>query len=35
MERLREPPAQALAIKIDPVEELLKEYPELGAFGTE
>ncbi len=35
MERLREPPEQALVIKIDPVEELLKEYPELGAFGTE
>jgi hypothetical protein len=34
-ERLREPPKPALVIKIDPVEELLKEWPELGAFGTE
>jgi hypothetical protein len=35
VERLREPPEPALVIKIDPVEELLREYPELGAFGTE
>jgi hypothetical protein len=35
LERLRELPEPALVIKIDPVEELLKEYPELGAFGTE
>jgi hypothetical protein len=35
VERLREPPELALVIKIDPVEELLKEWPELGAFGTE
>jgi hypothetical protein len=35
VERLREPPEPALVIKIDPVEELLKEWPELGAFGTE
>jgi hypothetical protein len=35
LERLREPPEQALAIKIDPVEELLREYPELQAFGVE
>jgi len=35
VERLREPPEPALVVKIDPVEELLKEYPELGAFGTE
>jgi hypothetical protein len=35
VERLGEPPEPALAIKIDPVEELLKEYPELGAFSTE
>ena len=35
LERLREPPEPALVIKIDPVEELLKEYPELEAFGTE
>jgi hypothetical protein len=35
LERLREPPEPALVIKIDPVEELLQEWPELGAFGTE
>jgi hypothetical protein len=35
VERLREPPELALVIKIDPVEELLQEWPELGAFGTE
>ncbi len=35
MERLRELPEPVLVIKIDPVEELLKEWPELGAFGTE
>jgi hypothetical protein len=35
VERMGEPPEQALVVKIDPVEELLKEYPELGAFGTE
>ncbi len=35
VERLREPPEPALIIKIDPVEELLKEYPELQAFGVE
>jgi hypothetical protein len=35
VERLREPPEPVLVIKIDPVEELLKEWPELGAFGTE
>jgi hypothetical protein len=35
LERLREPPEPALVIKIDPVEELLKEYPELQAFGVE
>jgi hypothetical protein len=32
---LREPPEPALVIKIDPVEELLREWPELGAFGVE
>ncbi len=31
VERLREPPKPPP----DPVEELLKEWPELGAFGTE
>jgi hypothetical protein len=35
LERLREPPEPVLVIKIDPVEELLQEWPELGAFGTE
>jgi hypothetical protein len=35
LERLREPPEPALVIRIDPVEELLREYPELGTFGTE
>jgi hypothetical protein len=35
LERLREPPEPALVIKIDPVEELLREWPELGAFGTD
>jgi hypothetical protein len=32
---MREPPELALVIKIDPVEELLREWPELEAFGTE
>ncbi len=35
LERMREPPEPALVVKIDPVEELLKEWPELGAFGVE
>jgi hypothetical protein len=35
VERLREPPEPALVIKIDPVEELLREWPELGAFSVE
>jgi len=35
VERLREPPQQALVIKIDPVEELLRERPELEAFGVD
>jgi len=35
VERLREPPEPALVIKINPVEELLKEYPELSAFGVD
>jgi hypothetical protein len=35
LERLREPPEPALVIKIDPVEELLREWPELEAFGLE
>jgi hypothetical protein len=35
VERLREPPEPALVIKIDPVEELLREWPELEVFGVE
>ncbi len=35
LERLREPPEPALVIKIDPVEELLREWPELETFGVE
>jgi hypothetical protein len=35
VEKMKEPPQPALAIKIDPVEELLREWPELGAFGME
>jgi len=35
VERLREPPQPALVIKIDPVEELLREWPELEAFGVD
>jgi len=34
-ERLREPHEPALVVKIDPVEELLREWPELQAFGVE
>ncbi|NAZ33899.1 MAG: hypothetical protein GU356_06410 [Pyrobaculum sp.] len=33
--RLREPPEPALVVKIDPAEELLREWPELSAFGVE
>jgi hypothetical protein len=35
LEKMREPPREALVINYDPVAELLKEYPELEAFGTE
>jgi hypothetical protein len=35
LERLREPPKPALVVKIDPAEELLREWPELQAFGVE
>jgi hypothetical protein len=35
VERMREPPEPALVVKIDPVEELLREWPELQAFGVE
>jgi hypothetical protein len=34
LERLREP-EPALVVRSDPVEELLREWPELGAFDTE
>jgi hypothetical protein len=35
VERMREPPEPALVVRSDPVEELLKEWPELQAFGVE
>jgi len=35
VEKMREPPRPALVINYDPVEELLREYPELQAFGVE
>jgi hypothetical protein len=35
LERLREPLEPALVVKVDPVEELLREWLELGAFGVE
>ncbi len=35
VERMREPPEPALVIRTDPVEELLREWPELQAFGVE
>jgi hypothetical protein len=35
VERMREPPEPVLVIRIDPVEELLKEWPELQAFGVD
>jgi hypothetical protein len=35
VERMKEPPQPALVVKIDPVEELLRERPELGSFGVE
>jgi hypothetical protein len=35
LERLREPPEPTLVIRSNPVEELLKEWPELSAFGAE
>ena len=34
LEKMREPPQPAL-VRADPVEELLKEWPELEAFGVE
>jgi hypothetical protein len=35
VEKMKEPPQPALVVKTDPVEELLKEWPELSAFGVE
>ncbi|MCC6031778.1 MAG: hypothetical protein LM566_02530 [Pyrobaculum sp.] len=35
VEKMYEPPQPALVVKIDPVEELLREWPELEAFGLE
>jgi hypothetical protein len=35
VEKMKEPPQPALVVKYDPVEELLKEWPELQAFGVE
>jgi hypothetical protein len=35
VEKMKEPPQPALVVKYDPVEELLREWPELGAFGAE
>ena len=35
VEKMNEPPQPALVVKTDPVEELLREWPELQAFGVE
>jgi hypothetical protein len=35
VEKMREPPWPAVVIRTDPVEELLKEWPELQAFGVD
>jgi hypothetical protein len=35
VEKMKEPPQPALVVKYDPAEELLKEWPELGAFGED
>ncbi len=35
VEKMNEPPEPALVIRTDPVEELLREWPELEAFGVE
>jgi hypothetical protein len=35
VEKMKEPPQPALVVKTDPVEELLREWPELEAFGVE
>ena len=35
LEKMREPPLPALVVRSDPAEELLREWPELEAFGVE
>jgi len=35
LEKMREPPQPALVVRSDPAEELLREWPELEAFGVE
>jgi hypothetical protein len=35
VEKMKEPPQQALVVNYDPAEELLREWPELGAFGED
>jgi hypothetical protein len=35
VEKMNKPPKPALVVKIDPVEELLREWPELQAFGVD
>ncbi len=35
VEKMKEPPQPALVVRYDPVEELLREWPELEAFGVE
>jgi hypothetical protein len=35
VEKMREPPQPALVVRSDPAEELLREWPELQAFGVE
>jgi len=35
VERMREPPQPALVVRSDPAEELLREWPELSAFGVD
>jgi hypothetical protein len=35
VEKMNEPPQPALVVKTDPVEELLREWPELQTFGVE
>jgi hypothetical protein len=35
VEKMREPPELALVVRSDPAEELLREWPELEAFGID